>query len=232
MRSPVADVRGTCGRPAERPCPCRRHQHAAERQRRGWPGSCRSLWIPNRRHQWARGSPVIYRGVVRDVESPGCLLVMDIGGAVWNSSLERHQSRPFRQLVHGCVSWTHRYFPDGIVTKLMDDAILAPGVNCSLWCGPTSSRDGRKQWVPRAPLWPLSASCRPKGMPKSTKGLAWLRRQLHKAGDLDDLELEAFRTTAVQSSQAVLPFCRPCSKAFGSRLRATGNALPGKCYWN
>jgi exopolyphosphatase/guanosine-5'-triphosphate,3'-diphosphate pyrophosphatase len=69
---------------------------------------------------------LIYRGVSRDVETPGRLLVMDIGGGSTELIVgEGPQPVQLDSLYMGCVSWSERYFPGGEVTaKRMDQAVM------------------------------------------------------------------------------------------------------------
>ena len=70
---------------------------------------------------------LIYRGVVRDVASPGCILVVDIGGGSTEVIIgEGQEPRQLDSLFMGCVSWSQRFFPDGVVTNAaMEAAIIA-----------------------------------------------------------------------------------------------------------
>jgi len=172
---------------------------------------------------------LIYRGVVRDVESPGCLLVMDIGGGSTELIIgEGADPTRLDSLYMGCVSWTKRYFPDGHVTDdAMDNAILAARREMQ-----TVVRAYRKAgWdeVVGSSGTVVAIECilQAKGHAHiDVEGLAWLRRQLIKVGDLDDLELDGLSETrrpVIAGGVAIL------SALFeGLRLdhmRATTNAL-------
>jgi exopolyphosphatase/guanosine-5'-triphosphate,3'-diphosphate pyrophosphatase len=70
---------------------------------------------------------LIYRGVVRAVEAPGRLLVIDIGGGSTELILgEAHEPTRLDSLFMGHVSWSRRFFPDGEVTvEAMEEAEMA-----------------------------------------------------------------------------------------------------------
>jgi len=172
---------------------------------------------------------LIYRGVVRDVESPGCLLVMDIGGGSTELIIgEGAEPTQLDSIYMGCVSWTKRFFTDGSVTKeAMDDAIFAARRELQ-----TVVRAYRKAGWDEAvgssgTVVAIERILQAEGYSHiDTEGLQWLRRQLIKVGDLDDLELDGLsdnRRPVIAGGVAIL------SALFeGLRLeemRATTNAL-------
>ena len=172
---------------------------------------------------------LIYRGVVRDVESPGCLLVMDIGGGSTELIIgEAAEPTRLDSLYMGCVSWTRRYFPEGVVTtESMDDAIL--GARRELQSVVRAYR--KSGWTEAVgssgTIVAIERILQAEGHSHiDAEGLAWLRRQLCKVGDLDDVELEGLsdnRRPVIAGGVAIL------SALFAglrlNRLRATGNAL-------
>ena len=61
---------------------------------------------------------LIYRGVVRDVEEPDDWLVIDIGGGSTELIVgENEEPTRLDSLFMGCVSWSARFFPDGVVNE-------------------------------------------------------------------------------------------------------------------
>jgi exopolyphosphatase/guanosine-5'-triphosphate,3'-diphosphate pyrophosphatase len=172
---------------------------------------------------------LIYRGVVRDVESPGCLLVMDIGGGSTELIIgEGADPTQLDSIYMGCVSWTKRFFGDGNVTKeAMADAILAARRELQ-----TVVRAYRKAGWDEAvgssgTVVAIERILQAEGYSHiDVEGLQWLRRQLVKVGELDDLELDGLsehRRPVIAGGVAIL------SALFeGLRLeqmRATTNAL-------
>ena len=172
---------------------------------------------------------LIYRGVVRDVESPGCLLVMDIGGGSTELIIgEAAEPTRLDSLYMGCVSWTRRYFTDGIITKeSMNDAILAARRELQ-----SVVRVYRKSgWTEvvgsSGTIVAIERILQAQGHSHiDAEGLSWLRRQLYKVGDLDDLELEGLsdnRRPVIAGGVAILSALFEGLRL--DHLRATGNAL-------
>jgi exopolyphosphatase/guanosine-5'-triphosphate,3'-diphosphate pyrophosphatase len=172
---------------------------------------------------------LIYRGVVRDVESPGCLLVMDIGGGSTELIIgEGAEPTHLDSIYMGCVSWTKRYFQDGHITKkAMDAAIFAARRELQ-----TVVRAYRKAGWDEAvgssgTVVAVERILQAEGYSHiDVDGLQWLRRQLIKMGEVDDIELDGLsdnRRPVIAGGVAIL------SALFeGLRLeqmRATTNAL-------
>jgi exopolyphosphatase/guanosine-5'-triphosphate,3'-diphosphate pyrophosphatase len=172
---------------------------------------------------------LIYRGVVRDVESPGCLLVIDIGGGSTELIIgEGAETTQLDSLFMGCVSWSKRFFEGGVVTKTaMSEAILA--ARRELQSVVRSYRKvGWDEVVGSSgTIVAIERILQARGHPEiDVEGLTWLRNKLIKVGDMDDVNLEGLtdnRRPVLAGGVAVL------SAVFqGLRvesLRATKSAL-------
>ena len=68
---------------------------------------------------------LIFRGVIRDVDSPGRMLVIDIGGGSTELIIgEASEATQLDSLYMGCVSYSRRFFPNGEISeKGMNHAI-------------------------------------------------------------------------------------------------------------
>ncbi len=172
---------------------------------------------------------LIYRGVVRDVESPGCLLVLDIGGGSTELIIgEADEPTQLDSLFMGCVSWSRRFFPGGVVSKnAMEEAILA--ARRELQSVVRSYRKaGWDQVVGSSgTIVAIERILHAKGYGQiDPEGLAWLRKKLIKAGDVDDVDLDGLsenRRPVIAGGVAVLSALMQ-----GLRIRslqATRNAL-------
>ena len=172
---------------------------------------------------------LIYRGVVRGVESPGCLLVMDIGGGSTELIIgEGAEPTQLDSLYMGCVSWTKRFFGDGCVTKkAMDVAILAARREMQ-----SVVRLYRKAGWTHAvgssgTIVAIERILQAKGYAQiDPEGLAWLRKKLVKAGDVDDVDLEGLtenRRPVIAGGVAVLSALMQGLRIDG--LNASSNAL-------
>jgi exopolyphosphatase/guanosine-5'-triphosphate,3'-diphosphate pyrophosphatase len=172
---------------------------------------------------------MIYRGVVRDVEAPGRLLVLDIGGGSTELIVgEEADPTLLDSLFMGCVSWSQRFFPDGVVTaERMDEAVLAArqqlhGVVRAYrkagW-GQAVGSSGTINAIERI----LLAKGR-EGI--DTEGIVWLSRKLIKTGRLKDLNLEGLssdRQPVIAGGVAILMALFQGLRL--KKLRATTNAL-------
>lgn len=172
---------------------------------------------------------LIYRGVVRDVESPGCLLVVDIGGGSTEVIIgEGQDPRQLDSLFMGCVSWSQRFFPGGVVTKeAMDEAILAARREIA-----SVVRQYRKAgWDTvigsSGTIVAIESILQAKGASSiDIEGLRWLRKRMIKIGDTADLELEGLsdnRRPVIAGGVAILSAIFQALRI--EEMRATGNAL-------
>jgi len=172
---------------------------------------------------------LIYRGVVRDVESPGCLLVIDIGGGSTEIIIgEGAETTQLDSLFMGCVSWSKRFFEGGVVTKAaMSDAIVAARRELQSVVRAYRKVGWDEVVGSSGTIVAIERILQARGHAKiDGEGLAWLRKKLIKAGDMDDLDLEGLtenRRPVLAGGVAVL------SAVFqGLRiesLRATKSAL-------
>ena len=153
---------------------------------------------------------LIYRGVVRDVESPGCLLVIDIGGGSTELIIgEGAEPTQLDSLYMGCVSWSKRFFPGGVISKKrMEKAILAARQEMQ-----SVVRAYRKAGWDRVvgssgTIVAIERILQAKGYGSiDPEGLTWLRKKLIKAGDVDDVDLEGLtenRRPVIAGGVAVL----------------------------
>lgn len=172
---------------------------------------------------------LIFRGVIRDVDSPGRMLVIDIGGGS-TELIIGEDSEPTRldSLYMGCVSYTRRFFPGGEITQRgMDQAITAARRELQ-----SVVRAYRKSGWDEAvgssgTINAIEQILQSRGHAAiDPEGLEWLRNRLIKTGFSDDLALEGLsdsRRPVIAGGVAVL------SALFqGLRietLRATPNAL-------
>ena len=172
---------------------------------------------------------LIFRGVIRDVDSPGRMLVIDIGGGS-TELIIGEASEPTRldSLYMGCVSYTRRFFPGGEITQEgMDQAITAARRELQ-----SVVRAYRKSGWDEAvgssgTINAIEQILQSRGHAAiDPEGLEWLRNRLIKTGFSDDLALEGLsdsRRPVIAGGVAVL------SALFqGLRietLRATPNAL-------
>jgi exopolyphosphatase/guanosine-5'-triphosphate,3'-diphosphate pyrophosphatase len=155
--------------------------------------------------------------------------VMDIGGGSTELIIgEGAEPTRLDSIYMGCVSWTKRYFPDGHITKkAMDAAILAARRELQ-----TVVRAYRKAGWDEAvgssgTVVAIERILQAEGYSHiDVDGLQWLRRQLIKMGEVDDIELDGLSDTrrpVIAGGVAIL------SALFeGLRLeqmRATTNAL-------
>ena len=114
---------------------------------------------------------LIFRGVVRDVDSPGSLLVIDIGGGSTELILgEGSETTRLDSLYMGCVSYTRRFFSQGKITsEAMEYAITAARRELQVWFEPIEKPVGKMWWAARAPSTPSSKSFKPGDMLTSTR---------------------------------------------------------------
>lgn len=172
---------------------------------------------------------LIYRGVVSGVESPGCLLVMDIGGGSTELIIgEGAQPAQLDSLYMGCVSWTKRFFGDGRVTQTsMDSAVLAARREMQ-----SVVRSYRKAgWTDvvgsSGTIVAIERILQAKGYAQiDPEGLAWLRKKLVKAREVDDVDLVGLtenRRPVIAGGVAVLSALMQGLRIDG--LQASSNAL-------
>ena len=149
---------------------------------------------------------LIYRGVVRDVDSPGCMLVMDIGGGSTELIVgEGSEPTQLDSLYMGCVSWTKRFFPGGVITKTrMDDAILAARREMQSVVRAYRKAGWQQAVGSSGTIVAIEGILQAKGYAEiDAEGLAWLRKQLVKAGDVEDVSLEGSARTVDLSAGGV-----------------------------
>lgn len=172
---------------------------------------------------------LIYRGVVRDVESPGCLLVLDIGGGSTELIIgEGSEPTQLDSLFMGCVSWSQRFFKGGVVTKrAMDDAILAARRELQSVVRAYRKAGWTEVVGSSGTVVAIERILHAKGHGQiDPEGLLWLRKKLIKAGDVDDLDLEGLtenRRPVIAGGVAVLSGLMQGLRI--EELRATRNAL-------
>lgn len=172
---------------------------------------------------------LIFRGVIRDVDAPGRMLVIDIGGGS-TELIIGEASEPTRldSLYMGCVSFSRRFFPDGEISREgMEAAITAArrqlqsvvrAYRKSGWDEAVGS-SGTINAIERILQSRGHAAIDP-------AGLEWLRNRLIKTGFSDDLALDGLsesRRPVIAGGVAVLS-----ALFMGLRiesLRATPNAL-------
>ena len=172
---------------------------------------------------------LIYRGVVRDVEEPGRLLVIDIGGGSTELIVgENEEPTRLDSLFMGCVSWSARFFPDGVVNEeRMTRAMFAArqelhGVVRAYrkagWDTAVGS-SGTINAIERILLAKGYASITP-------EGLEWVSRKMYKAKKLRHLELEGLsndRRPVLAGGVAILRALFTALRM--NTLQATSNAL-------
>jgi exopolyphosphatase/guanosine-5'-triphosphate,3'-diphosphate pyrophosphatase len=140
---------------------------------------------------------LIYRGVAGDVDTPGRVLVMDIGGGS-TELIVGEGARPIQldSLYMGCVSWSERFFPGGTVTHArMERAMMAArrelqsvvrSYRKAGWEQVVGS-SGTLNAIERILLAQGRDGVR-------ADGLAWLRDQLETAESVEALTLEGLST--------------------------------------
>ncbi len=172
---------------------------------------------------------LIYRGVVRDVESPGCILVVDIGGGSTEFIIGEGQApRQLDSLYMGCVSWSQRFFKDGHITKAsMEDAIIAARREIA-----SVVRQYRKAGWEMAigssgTIVAIETILQENGSASiDVDGLRWLRKSLVKAGNMADVSLRGLsenRRPVLAGGVAILSAVFQALRI--DHMRATGNAL-------
>ena len=153
---------------------------------------------------------LIYRGVVRDVESPGCLLVIDIGGGSTELIIgEGSDPTQLDSLYMGCVSWTKRFFVDGVVTKnRMNEAVLAARREMQGVVRAYRKAGWNRVVGSSGTIVAIERILQARGHSQiDPEGLSWLRKKLIKAGDVDDVILEGLtesRRPVIAGGVAVL----------------------------
>ena len=172
---------------------------------------------------------LIYRGVVRDVDSPGCMLVMDIGGGSTELIVgEGSEPTQLDSLYMGCVSWTKRFFPGGVITKTrMDDAILAARREMQSVVRAYRKAGWQQAVGSSGTIVAIEGILQAKGYAEiDAEGLAWLRKQLVKAGDVEDVSLEGLsenRRPVIAGGVAILSALMQGLRI--RKMQATSNAL-------
>jgi exopolyphosphatase/guanosine-5'-triphosphate,3'-diphosphate pyrophosphatase len=172
---------------------------------------------------------LIYRGVVRDVESPGCLLVMDIGGGSTELIIgEGAEPTQLDSIYMGCVSWTKRYFPDGTITSSgMDEAILAARQELQSVVRAYRKAGWQQVVGSSGTIVAIERILQAKGYPHiDAEGLGWLRKTLIKAGDAEDVTLEGLnenRRPVIAGGVALLSALMQGLRI--QQMQATTNAL-------
>jgi len=172
---------------------------------------------------------LIYRGVVRDVEAPGRMLVLDIGGGSTELIIgEGAEPAQLDSLNMGCVSWSKQFFPEGVLTsQAFDDAKTAAlrvmqGVVRSYRKAGWDAVVGSSGTV-----LAIETMLHAKGYGRiDSDGLAWLREAMVKAGHANQLDLDGLsenRRPVIAGGVAILS-----ALVEGLRirdLRASNNAL-------
>ena len=172
---------------------------------------------------------LIYRGVVRAVETPGRLLVIDIGGGSTELILgEANEPTRLDSLFMGHVSWSRRFFPNGEVTATaMEEAEMAArrelqGVvrifrkaGWDLAVGSSGTIVGIERMLQAKGHTTIDE-----------QGLHWLKQTLIRAENMDDVDIEGLS----ENRRMVLPGGVAILSALftGLRLkelRATNRAL-------
>ena len=172
---------------------------------------------------------LIYRGVVRDVESPGCLLVIDIGGGSTELIIgEGSDPTQLDSLYMGCVSWTKQFFGDGLVTKKrMDEAVLAARRQMQGVVRAYRKAGWNQVVGSSGTVVAIERILQAKGYSQiDPEGLSWLRKKLIKAGDVADVTLEGLtdnRRPVIAGGVAVLSALMQGLRI--EQLHATRNAL-------
>lgn len=172
---------------------------------------------------------LIYQGVVRDVESPGCILVLDIGGGSTEVIIgEGQKPRQLDSLYMGCVSWSQRFFPGGKVTKsAMDKAIVSARREIA-----SVVREYRKAGWEAAigssgTIVAIETILQGQGASSiDVEGLEWLRKRLIKIGSMADVDLEGLsnnRRPVLAGGVAILSAVFQALRI--QEMRATKNAL-------
>jgi exopolyphosphatase/guanosine-5'-triphosphate,3'-diphosphate pyrophosphatase len=128
----------------------------------------------------------------------------------------------------GCVSWSQRFFPGGVVTKeAMDEAIVAARREIA-----SVVRQYRKAgWDTvigsSGTIVAIESILQAKGASSiDIEGLRWLRKRMFKIGDTADLELEGLsdnRRPVIAGGVAILSAIFQALRI--EEMRATGNAL-------
>lgn len=172
---------------------------------------------------------LIYRGVVRDVEEPGRLLVIDIGGGSTELIVgENEEPTRLDSLFMGCVSWSVRFFPNGIVNEeRMERAMFAArqelhGVVRAYrkagWDTAVGS-SGTINAIERILLAKGYASV-------TVEGLEWICRRMYKAKKLRHLNLDGLSTDRRPVLAGGVAILRALFTALRmDALQATSNAL-------
>ena len=172
---------------------------------------------------------LIFRGVIRDVDSPGRMLVIDIGGGSTELIIgEASEPTHLDSLYMGCVSYSRRFFPGGEITQEgMERAITAARRELQ-----SVVRAYRKSGWDEAvgssgTINAIERILQSRGHATiDSAGLEWLRNRLIKTGFSEDLSLEGLsesRRPVIAGGVAVLS-----ALFLGLRiesLRATPNAL-------
>ena len=172
---------------------------------------------------------LIYRGVVRDVDSPGCLLVIDIGGGSTELIIgEGSEPTQLDSLYMGCVSWTKRFFGGGMVTKnRMDEAVLAARREMQSVVRAYRKAGWNQVVGSSGTIVAIERILQAKGYSQiDPEGLAWLRKKLIKAVDVDDVVLDGLtdnRRPVIAGGVAVLSALVQGLRI--DELHATRNAL-------
>jgi exopolyphosphatase/guanosine-5'-triphosphate,3'-diphosphate pyrophosphatase len=138
---------------------------------------------------------LIYLGVSHTLaEDDGHRLVIDIGGGSTECILgRRFETLHARSLDMGCVSYSRRFFPDGVIRrKGFDDAVMAAHLNLrgeeAMFSGHTAV--GSSGTI-RAVEQVLVANGERAGITR--EGLEWLRDEIVAAGHVNRLDFEGLK---------------------------------------
>lgn len=142
---------------------------------------------------------LIYLGVVHSLPPSGAnRLVVDIGGGSTEFIIgHKLRARLMESLYMGCVSYTRRFFPDGLVDKR---SMRAAEIAAREEVQPIAARYEREGWkeavgssgTARALAEAIRASGKSEGK-ITAEGLAWLREQLVSVGDVRELEIPGLK---------------------------------------
>lgn len=149
---------------------------------------------------------LIYLGVAHGLAGHEVRLVVDIGGGSTELIIgEGFEPQRMESLYMGCVSFSRRFFPDGVITKkAMDDAVIAGRLELR----PVRSLFSNDQWqlaigssgtIKAIRNIVHAAGWSDEGITRSS--LKQLRRALISAGHVDKLQLEGL----TDERRAVLP---------------------------
>ena len=181
---------------------------------------------------------LIYQGVAHDHHEAGRRLVVDIGGGSTEVIVgEGMDPVALDSLYMGCVSWSKRYFPKGILTKdRMNAALTASRRELETvdrryralgWTAAVGS-SGTIVAVERV----LEAARGP-GTGITPDGLRWLRGQLVKRGKATSLDLAGLKPDRKRVFAGGVAILSAVVEALGiEAMTASGSALREGLLWD